>query len=68
MAGATFAQAFAVLVFVLVILLLGELLWAYVLRPGGRLLRDRGVIGVGRSGYSKFFEPLLYGKHKPPHR
>jgi hypothetical protein len=68
MAGGTFAQALGVLVFVIILLLLGELLWAYILNPLGRMLRDQGVVGLGRGVYSKFLEPILYGKDKSPHR
>jgi hypothetical protein len=68
MAGATFAQALGILVFVIILLLLAELLWVYILSPVGRMLRDQGVIGLARGVYSKFFEPILYGKDKSPRR
>jgi hypothetical protein len=64
MGGASLAQAFGVLLVVILLLFLGEVLWAYVLDPAGRLVRDKGAVGLGRQVYSNFLKPILYGKDK----
>jgi len=36
--------------------------WQSVFRPTGSLLRDEGIVGLGRFLYEKFFYVLLYGR------
>jgi hypothetical protein len=36
--------------------------WQSAIRPTGSLLRDEGIVGLGRFLYGKFFYALLYGR------
>jgi hypothetical protein len=36
--------------------------WRSAIRPSGSLLRDEGIVGLGRFLYGKFFYALLYGR------
>jgi hypothetical protein len=36
--------------------------WRFAIRPSGSLLRDEGIVGLGRFLYGKFFYALLYGR------